>query len=90
MDDVEAQVQADRAEAGQEAGDISEMYAKVFNSEAGRAVMADLERYVWAADGFRPELGFEMGAAFGFFREGQRQLVANIKHKAITGGYEDG
>lgn len=85
FDQVEADVEADRRDDGLDRSDIQLSYAAFIDSPAGQLVMQDLLRFVWASDGFRPELGFHNGAAYGFYREGMRQLVGYVQKMANDG-----
>jgi hypothetical protein len=78
----ERQVAKAREEARVAADEIKLMYESAFGTDAGRAVLEDLKRWILAAEGFAPELGFWNGAAQGFYREGQRRMVGYILKQA--------
>lgn len=78
----EKQVAKAREEARVAADEIKVLYEAAFSTDAGRAVLEDLKRWILAAEGFSPELGFWNGAAQGFYREGQRRMVGYILKQA--------
>lgn len=78
----ERQVAKARDEARVAADEVKAMYEATFSTDAGKAVLEDLKRWILAAEGFAPELGFWNGAAQGFYREGQRRMVGYILKQA--------
>lgn len=72
-----------KLEMDQEAIDIA--FARMSKSPEGQIVMKTMASWLEAVEDFDPALGFYNGAAFGFWRTGQRHLVKFIKN-AISRG----
>lgn len=82
---TERQVQEAREADAIKREELAMQYAAVMTTPQGRAVMADLMRWVMEVKGFDPDRGFYDGAAYGFFREGQNSMVQYIQ-RMITQG----
>jgi hypothetical protein len=59
-----------------------EMLRRAFNTPNGRKALAYMEQIARQV-GADPNLGMDRGAAWGFFREGQAQLVWEIRQRMI-------
>jgi len=66
-------------QAGLDAEDLKAAFEKTFSTPSGKIVLAHLERMMDTFKDFDPELGFYNGAAFGFWRSGQRSIVTFLK-----------
>jgi hypothetical protein len=70
----------ERLAAGQERdlGDLPAHYLRVVESPDGRMVLRDLVARFMQPAAFDPALGFENGAAAGFFAQGAQEAVKHI------------
>jgi hypothetical protein len=79
---VEAAKRAQDATAERTEMDNRELelaFARVFNSPDGQLVLAHFQDWNDKVKDFDPDLGFHNGAAYGFWRSGQRSIVQYIK-----------
>lgn len=75
----EATAQHAAKQEGIDPEDLTLAFQKTFSTPSGKVVLAHLERMMENFKDFDPELGFYNGAAFGFWRSGQRSMVTFIK-----------
>lgn len=75
-----------RARLEMEQQEIDRAFARVANTPDGQLVLKTLASWVDATEDFDPTLGFYNGAAFGFWRTGQKHLVKFIKNAIVRGG----
>ncbi len=54
-------------------------FQKCFGSKSGKVVLAYLEKLTIDTIDFDPSLGFHDGAAFGYYRSGQKFVFREIK-----------
>lgn len=64
---------------GMSPDDVAAHFQKCFNSTSGKVVLEYLEIFANDVRDFDPTLGFYNGAAFGFWRSGQKSFMAVIK-----------
>lgn len=72
-------------ETGLTAQDIDYHFEKVFSTKSGKIILDHLQRMQDKYRDFDPELGFHNGAAFGFWRSGQKSIIQYLKTKARGG-----
>lgn len=78
----QAGTKATQDEVGLSAQDIDYHFEKCFKTKSGQIVLDHLQRMQDNFKDFDPELGFHNGAAFGFWRSGQKSIVRFLKLKA--------
>ena len=66
-------------EQGLSEQDLDYHFEKCFNTPSGKIVLAHLQAFNDRYKDFDPELGFYNGAAFGFWRSGQKSIVQYLK-----------
>lgn len=59
--------------------EITGAFQRVFNSKDGQIVLAYMDVFANDVRDFDPSLGFYNGAAFGFYRSGQKSYFAMIR-----------
>jgi hypothetical protein len=74
------QVEQQNALYASDVYDIDLMLLKAFSTPNGRKALAYMEA-VGRQVGADPNLGMDKGAAWGFFKEGQSQLVWEVKQR---------
>lgn len=67
------------AEGGLSEQDLDYHFEKCFNTQSGKIVLAHLQALHDRYKDFDPELGFYNGAAFGFWRSGQKSIIQYLK-----------
>lgn len=65
--------------------EIDRAFARMASTPDGQLVMKALQGWIEGTEDFDPTMGFYNGAAFGFWRTGQRHFLRFIKN-AITRG----
>lgn len=78
----QAGTKATQDETGLTAQELDYHFEKIFKSKSGQIVLDHLQRMQDNFRDFDPELGFYNGAAFGFWRSGQKSIVQYLKLKA--------
>lgn len=73
-----------RAELAQK--ELDRAFARMAATADGAIVMQALENMIDAMEDFNPALGFYNGAAYGFWRTGNRNLFKLIKRAIARGG----
>ncbi len=58
--------------------DYEKVFARLFNRKDGQIVMGYLAHFIMSMPGFDPNVGFENGAASGFYRSGMQDLVQHM------------
>lgn len=79
-------MQEAKARAEMEQKELDRAFARMAATPDGAIVMAALEAWVDGMDDFNPALGFHNGAAFGFWRTGNRNLFKLMKRAIARGG----
>lgn len=64
---------------GMDQAEITHHFQKCFGTASGKIVLEYLDVFVNDIRDFDPNLGFYNGAAFGFYRSGQKSFMATIK-----------
>lgn len=77
FDGQKREVDQQRERDGDTAEELRLTYRKTFSTKPGQAVLSDLTRYLTSAS-FDPNLGFHNGAAYGFWRDGQNNIIRHI------------
>ena len=62
--------------------EIDYHFEKCFKTASGKIVLDHLQVFQDKVKDFDPELGFYNGAAFGFWRSGQKSIIQFLKTKA--------
>ncbi|MCH9730683.1 MAG: hypothetical protein K0U84_13590 [Actinomycetia bacterium] len=78
LDTLDAEVLAAQEETNREREQLRMSFIACFSSPAGKRVLEDLKNWALTQEGFDHNRGFHDGAAQGFYREGQRRVVAYI------------
>ena len=71
-----------QAQTGLSQQDIDYHFEKCFKTKSGQIVLDYLQTFQDKVKDFDPELGFYNGAAFGFWRSGQKSIITFLKTKA--------
>jgi hypothetical protein len=64
---------------GMSQDDVAAHFQKCFSGPSGKVVLEYLEIFANDIRDFDPSLGFYNGAAFGFYRSGQKSFMSVIK-----------
>ena len=64
---------------GMTPADVASHFKKCFGTKSGKIVLEYLDVFCNDVRDFDPSLGFYNGAAFGFWRSGQKSFMAVIK-----------
>lgn len=64
---------------GMSIDEIADNFRKCFTTPAGQVVLQYMDIFANDVRDFDPNLGFYNGAAFGFWRSGQKSFMAMIK-----------
>lgn len=75
-----------RARLEMEQKEIDAAFARMASTPDGQIVIKTMQSWVDATEDFDPNLGFYNGAAFGFWRTGQKHLVKFIRNAITRGG----
>lgn len=66
--------------------EIDRAFARMASTPDGALVMKALQGWIEGVEDFDPTMGFYNGAAFGFWRTGQRHYLKFIKNAITRGG----
>lgn len=75
----EQAVEATVGSTGMKAKDLQASIARALLTPEGRILMQHLRDWCFMVKDFDPELGFYNGAAFGFWRSGQKSIVQYLE-----------